>query len=165
MMRDEEVHHPRQRDEQNDRRQPREQKHPLRVVPGDVEKTLAVRPMVAADLPGRAHLVAREHEIEVLADAAPQVPTSPSIDIDGLRAMDIAVRASEITDLVRRITALTTRLPTPGRPNTVSVTTAPPIISATVNPSTVTIGTSALRNACLSTTVPSDRPLERAVRT
>ncbi len=52
----------------------------------------------------------------------------------------------------------------PGRPNTVSVTIAPPISSAKVRPSTVTTGISALRSAWCSTTRRSDTPLARAVR-
>ena len=40
-------------------------------------------------------------------DVTQQVPAGPNIDVDGLRAMDDAVRAAEIANLVRRITAQT----------------------------------------------------------
>ena len=47
---------------------------------------------------------------------------------------------------------------------TLSVTTTPPISSATPRPITVTIGTAALRSACRISTLRSVWPLARAVR-
>ena len=48
--------------------------------------------------------------------------------------------------------------------NTLSVTTAPPISSATPMPMTVTIGTAAFFSACTNRMPPCPMPLERAVR-
>ncbi len=49
--------------------------------------------------------------------------------------------------------------------NTLSVTTTPPIKSATPMPITVTIGTAALASACAINTRHSGKPFARAVRT
>ena len=47
---------------------------------------------------------------------------------------------------------------------TLSVTTAPPISSATPMPMTVTIGTAAFFSACRNSTFACPAPLARAVR-
>ncbi len=55
--------------------------------------------------------------------------------------------------------------PRPGMTNTLSVTTTPLIRMAIAMPMTVTIGTAALRRACLTRTFACGSPLARAVRT
>ena len=64
----------------------------------------------------------------------------------------------------RLSTASTVSRPSPGRPNTLSVTTEPPISSATPMPMTVTMGTAAFFKACTNRMPPCPMPLDRAVR-
>ncbi len=60
--------------------------------------------------------------------------------------------------------APTIRRPTPGSEYTVSMTTAPPMRTPVMTPTTVTIGISALRKAWTKTTSPVPSPFALAVR-
>lgn len=55
-------------------------------------------------------------------------------------------------------------VPMPGRPKTVSVTTAPPKLEPNAVPTTVITGMMAFFSACLKTTLFSVAPFARAVR-
>jgi hypothetical protein len=61
--------------------------------------------------------------------------------------------------------AVSKKSPMPFHWNTVSVTTAPPMIDAMSSAVTVVNGMSAVRSACLTITVRRERPFDRANRT
>lgn len=82
-----------------------------------------------------------------------------------------ATTAAEVNRTMPMITgrscwliATTAVLPSPGRLNTDSITTTPPISRPRSIPNWVTTGVSALRRPCRTTTRLSRSPFERAVR-